>query len=153
MAECRRGRAQGKVARPAAAAWSPTSITPLTVRGTRATIHGYAATSPVIRSDTVPIAPAFAMPVDRAELYAAIAESRRAAEEDTAAARFRVLVWAGVQCLAWCALGLLMMGWSMHTTDLRWARPVFLGGIVVGNAGILATIVRVQAALDRAEHA
>ena len=92
------------------------------------------------------------MPVDRAELYAGIAESRRAAEEAAEAARFRVLVWAGVQCLAWGALGLLMMGWSMHTTDLRWARPVFLAGIVVGNAGILATIVRVQAALDRAEH-
>ena len=40
----------------------------------------------------------------------------------------------------------------MHTTDLRWARPVFLGGIVIGNAGILATIVRVQTRLDRLEH-
>ena len=92
------------------------------------------------------------MPVDRAGLYAEIAESRRVAEEAAEAERFRVLLRAGLQCVAWGALGLFMMAWSMHTTDLRWARPVFLGGIVVGNAGILATIVRVQAGLDRVQH-
>lgn len=91
------------------------------------------------------------MPVDRSELYAEIAERRRRADEAAEAERFRVLAWAAAQCVAWCALGLFMIGWSVHTTDLRWARPVFLGGIAVGNAGLVATIVRLQATLDRLE--
>ena len=86
------------------------------------------------------------------ERHAEIAESRRTADAETRAARFRVVCWAGVQCVAWSAVGIAMLMWSVHTTDQQWARPVFLGGLVVGNAGILATIVRLQSALDRVEN-
>jgi hypothetical protein len=92
------------------------------------------------------------MPADREELYAEMAESRRRADEATRAERRRAAIRAGVQCVAWSALGIFMIGWSIHTTDQRWARVVFLGGIAVGNSGIVATLLRLQAAFDRIEH-
>jgi hypothetical protein len=34
-----------------------------------------------------------------------------------------------------------MIGWSVHSTDQQVAPVVFWGGLLVGNAGILITMV------------
>jgi hypothetical protein len=39
----------------------------------------------------------------------------------------------------------------MHTTDLPLAKRVFAGGLVVGNAGVLFTILRTWLALERVD--
>lgn len=54
--------------------------------------------------------------------------------------RWRDLMIASASCLAWMLVGLVLLGWSMHTTDPGWGAIAFWGGLVVGNAGILGTI-------------
>ena len=39
------------------------------------------------------------------------------------------------------AAGLLLMAWSVHTTDLRYAGIAFWTGLVIGNGGVLLTMI------------
>jgi len=54
--------------------------------------------------------------------------------------------WANVQaalmCVAWSAVGLVIMGWGLHTTDPDLGQVAWKGGMVVGYTGILLTVVR-----------
>lgn len=63
--------------------------------------------------------------------------SRRRAEEAGEARRAtrRDLAWTAAQCVLWVVLGLLLIGWSMHTTDPVLGRAAFYAGIGIGNGG------------------
>ena len=67
----------------------------------------------------------------------------RRAERDVEAKRItrRDLAWTALQCVSWVLLGLLLIGWSLHTTDLALARAAFYAGLGVGNAGWLFSVL------------
>jgi hypothetical protein len=50
-------------------------------------------------------------------------------------------VRTALHCWGWCLLGLVLIGWSFHTTDDRFARIAFLAGLGVGNTGIIFSIL------------
>ncbi len=70
-------------------------------------------------------------------------ERKRATEHEQAE---RDSFWAWVRtaltCVAWSALGLLCMGWGLHTTDQDLGEIAWRGGMIVGYAGIVFTLVR-----------
>ena len=69
--------------------------------------------------------------------------SRRRADEHVEARRVtrRDLSWTAVQCVLWVLLGLFLLGWSMHTTDMALGRVAFYAGLGVGNGGWLFTVL------------
>jgi len=82
---------------------------------------------------------------NRRELYEDIGR-RIAAAERRAQRRDRwALAVAGLACVGWSLLGIFLIGWSLHTTDERLGRVAFWGGLLVGNAGILYTLLGVYA--------
>jgi hypothetical protein len=77
----------------------------------------------------------------RRELYEARGR-RNAAAERAARRRERWrLVRAGLACVGWCAAGLYLVAWSLHTTDEQAGRVAFWAGLLVGNGGIIATLL------------
>ena len=72
-------------------------------------------------------------PAERAAENAAF---EKQAERD----RFRDLVRVCAECIAWCSVGLCLLGWSVHARDVGWGRIAFYGGLVVGNSGILVSL-------------
>jgi hypothetical protein len=70
------------------------------------------------------------------ERAAQLSESERFAESD----RLGDMLGTLGRCAAWMAVGLAMVGWALHTTDLTWAGAVFWGGLIVGNSGILVSL-------------
>jgi hypothetical protein len=81
------------------------------------------------------------MPLRR-ELLEDMVRAREAAEIQAERDRRRAMVRAGALCVMWMLIGLYLLGFSMHTTDERYARPAFYVGVIVGNAGILFTLLR-----------
>ena len=79
------------------------------------------------------------MPPPRA-LLEQMAEARRRehllAERD----RRRDLLRTALACLGWSALGILLIGWSFHTTDAARGRIAFYGGLLVGNGGVVFSL-------------
>jgi hypothetical protein len=80
------------------------------------------------------------MPLRR-ELLEEMARTRDAAEAAAERGRRRELVRAGLLCIAWMLIGLYLLGWSMHTSDEHYGRIAFYSGVIVGNAGILYTLL------------
>ncbi len=81
------------------------------------------------------------MPLRR-ELLEEMGRTREAAELEAERVRRRDMVCTGVMCVVWMVIGLYLVGFSMHTTDDRYARPAFYAGVIVGNAGIAFTLLR-----------
>ena len=77
----------------------------------------------------------------RKELYEAMGRERDAAELEASRVRRRDLVRTGVLCVAWMLVGLYLLGWSVHTTDDRYGWLAFYSGLIVGNAGIVFTLL------------
>lgn len=71
---------------------------------------------------------------ERAERY------RQAERLATRDARRAMFIGAAV-CLFWLLVGLFLMGWSWHVTDHQTGMIFFWSSLIVGNSGILATIV------------
>jgi hypothetical protein len=69
---------------------------------------------------------------------------RKRREEHLLAKRdaFRANVRTAVACVAWSAAGLLCMGFGLHTTDPKLGQVFWKGGMVMGYAGILFTLIR-----------
>ena len=88
------------------------------------------------------------MPIRR-DLFAAAAHRRELAELEAERARRRELVKAAALCLAWMALGLYLLGWSVHTTDFLYGRVAFFGGLIVGNTGIVFTLLSTYRRLEK----
>jgi hypothetical protein len=55
--------------------------------------------------------------------------------------KVRDLVLTALLCLMWCAVGLGLIAWSVHTTDDTWGHAAFYAGIGLGNAGIIYTLL------------
>jgi hypothetical protein len=57
--------------------------------------------------------------------------------------------WAHVRtallCVAWSGVGLACMAWGLHTTDPDLGQLAWKGGVIIGYAGILITLVRAYA--------
>jgi hypothetical protein len=85
----------------------------------------------------------------RKELLEEMGRAREAAELETERARRRALVRAAALCVAWMLLGLYLLGWSMHTTDFAYGRIAFYGGVIVGNAGIIYTLLNTHRRLEK----
>jgi hypothetical protein len=77
----------------------------------------------------------------RKQLLEQMGRTREAAEVAAERDRRRDMIRTAAMCVAWALIGLFLLGWSMHTTDDRYARPAFYAGIVVGNAGIIFTLL------------
>ena len=75
------------------------------------------------------------------ELLEEMAHRRETAEREAQRAVRREMLRAGLLCVAWMLLGLYLLGWSVHTTDEQYGRMAFYGGLVVGNGGILYTLL------------
>ena len=88
------------------------------------------------------------MPIRR-DLFEAVAQRRELAELEAARARRRELIRGATLCFAWMALGLYLLGWSVHTTDFLYGRIAFFGGLIVGNAGILFALFSTYRRLEK----
>lgn len=55
----------------------------------------------------------------------------------------------GPEYLVWLVVGLYLMFWSFHTTDTRYAGLAFWGGIGLGDAGMLFTLIRARYEAER----
>ena len=74
----------------------------------------------------------------REEMELKRAEEHRRAERDA----FWAHVGTALACVAWSAGGLACMAWGLHTTNPDLGGIAWRGGVVVGYAGILFTLVR-----------
>jgi hypothetical protein len=77
----------------------------------------------------------------REELLESMGRQREAAEREAERAVRRELVRAGALCIGWMLLGLYLVGWSFHTTDYSYGRVAFFDGVIVGNGGIMYTLL------------
>lgn len=74
----------------------------------------------------------------REEMERKRVEEHRQAQRDALWANVRT----GLTCIVWSVVGLVVMGWGLHTTDRDLGEVAWRGGMVVGYAGILFTLVR-----------
>lgn len=44
-------------------------------------------------------------------------------------------------CLLWALLGILCMAWGFHTTDLEYGKMGLYVGVLVGNGGVLVSLL------------
>lgn len=61
-----------------------------------------------------------------------------AAERDTR----RDLLRTALGCIVWAALGIYLILWSAHTTNVFHGRLAFFSGLAIGNGGIIYTLLR-----------
>ena len=71
------------------------------------------------------------------EMAARRRDEARAANRD----RTRDFIRTGLECMGWCVLGLLGIGWALHTTDAELGRMAFWAGVGVGNGGWLFSVL------------
>ena len=55
----------------------------------------------------------------------------------------------GFEYVVWFFVGLSLMFWSFRTTDSRYAGLFFFGGIGLGDAGMLMTLIRARKEAER----
>ncbi len=55
----------------------------------------------------------------------------------------------GFEYVAWLAIGLFLLFWSFRTNDTRYAGLCFWGGIGLGDAGMLMTLIRARKEADK----
>jgi uncharacterized ion transporter superfamily protein YfcC len=77
----------------------------------------------------------------RKELLDRMGREREVTELEAERARRREMIRTGALCVAWMVVGLYLLGWSFHTTDGRYAWLAFYGGLIIGNAGIVFTLL------------
>jgi len=79
---------------------------------------------------------------------------RKRREEHLQAERdaFWAHVRTALMCVGWSVVGLAFMGWGLHTNDPDLGQMAWKGGMVVGYAGILFTLIRAHSkAKDRGD--
>lgn len=50
-------------------------------------------------------------------------------------------VVTALTCVVWCGIGVFLIAWSAHTTDTVLGYAAFWGGLGIGNAGIIFTLL------------
>jgi hypothetical protein len=85
----------------------------------------------------------------RKELLGEMGRAREAAELAAERARRFELVRAALLCITWMLVGLYLLGWSMHTSDEQYGRIAFYSGIIVGNGGIVFTLLNTYRRLEK----
>lgn len=55
--------------------------------------------------------------------------------------KVRDYVLTALSCFAWCGAGVFLIAWSAHTTDQTLGNAAFWGGLGIGNAGIIFTLL------------
>jgi len=85
----------------------------------------------------------------RQQLLEEIGRQREVAELETRRAVRWTLVRCGALCVGWMLIGLYLLGWSAHTGDEHYGRIAFYSGVIVGNAGILYTLLATYRRLER----
>jgi hypothetical protein len=73
-------------------------------------------------------------PEERAEAHL---EAERLANRDAR----RSLFIGAAMCFVWLAVGLYLLGWAMHVTDAKLGMVFFWSGLVIGNSGIVLSII------------
>jgi hypothetical protein len=70
--------------------------------------------------------------------------SARRAEEAERAGRdkARALAWTALACLGWGAAGIFCLMWSAHTTDVKAGWIAVWTGLLIGNGGVVFTLLR-----------
>jgi hypothetical protein len=66
---------------------------------------------------------------------------RIAEEEESARAERRSVVLIALTCVLWAAIGLFFVMWSAHTTSLEHGQVALGLGVLIGNGGIVATLI------------
>jgi hypothetical protein len=74
------------------------------------------------------------------ELLEELSVKYAAANERANRDKVRDLTLTALACVAWSALGLFLLAWSFHTTNMTHGKIAFVLGIGLGNAGILFTL-------------
>ena len=59
------------------------------------------------------------------------------AEEEANRVKVRDLARTALMCLFWCAAGLFLLSYSVHTTSMTYGRIAFWAGLGIGNGGII----------------
>lgn len=67
----------------------------------------------------------------------AVLDAERQARRDELWLLMRTLLL----CVVWSAIGIYCIGWSLHTSSKIYGRVAFWSGILIGNAGILFTLI------------
>jgi len=70
-----------------------------------------------------------------------MAERRREESVQANRDKFRDYVVTALTCFAWSFLGIFLIAWSAHTTDLAMGEAAFWAGLGVGNTGIIFTLL------------
>ena len=70
-----------------------------------------------------------------------MAERRRDEAVQANRDKVRDYVLTAVTCFAWCGIGTFLIAWSAHTTDETLGNMAFWGGLGLGNAGIIYTLL------------
>lgn len=60
------------------------------------------------------------------------------AERDTR----RDLIRTALLCVAWSAIGVYLILWSAHTTNVFYGKVSFFSGLAIGNGGMIYTLLR-----------
>jgi hypothetical protein len=63
-------------------------------------------------------------------------------EKETKSQKRALYLRYGFEYLVWFVVGLFLLFWSFRTTDSRYARLAFWGGIGLGDAGMLMALIR-----------
>jgi hypothetical protein len=69
------------------------------------------------------------------------AQTALAAERQASRDELWLMLRTLLLCALWSAIGIYCIGWSLHTSSKALGRIAFWGGILVGNAGILGTLI------------
>jgi hypothetical protein len=80
------------------------------------------------------------MPLPR-HMRESMAERRRHEAVQANRDKVRDYVVTALTCFVWCGIGTFLIAWSAHTTDVALGNMAFWGGLGVGNAGIIYTLL------------
>jgi hypothetical protein len=70
-------------------------------------------------------------------------------EKETRSQKRSLYLRFGREYVIWFFVGISLMYWSFRTTDSRYAGLFFFGGIGLGDAGMLMTLIRARKEAER----
>ena len=70
-------------------------------------------------------------------------------EKETRSQKRSLYLCYGFEYVVWFVVGLSLIFWSFHTNDSPYAGLFFFGGIGLGDAGMLMTLIRARKEAER----